>query len=188
MRICMKGKITAITSVAAILFALTVGPRADAQDVRYNFDKDADFSKYKTYRWVPARAGTQVDELTDKQIKSALDTELAKKGLTKASGDTADLNTSYQVALSEKEQVTLTGTGAGYRRWGGMGTVYGDTTIIPLGALALDMNDASTNNLVWRGVATKEIDPKAKPDKRDKNLAKGVAKLLKNYPPAQEKK
>jgi hypothetical protein len=24
-----------------------------AQDVRYNFDKNADFSKFKTYKWVP---------------------------------------------------------------------------------------------------------------------------------------
>jgi len=41
--------------------------------------------------------------------------------------------------------------------------------------------------LVWRGVASKQIDTKAKPDKREKNLDKGMAKLLKNYPPPVKK-
>jgi len=48
------------------------------------------------------------------------------------------------------------------------------------------MYDASNKQLVWRGIATKTIDQKAKPDKRQKNLTKGVAKLLKNYPPKKK--
>ena len=45
------------------------------------------------------------------------------------------------------------------------------------------MYDPAKKQLVWRGEATKTLDPKAKPDKRQKNITKGVAKLLKNYPP-----
>lgn len=37
---------------------------------------------------------------------------------------------------------------------------------------------------VWRGVASKEVDTKASPEKRDKNVNKAAEKLLKNYPPA----
>ena len=51
------------------------------------------------------------------------------------------------------------------------------------GQLAVDMNDSKNHALVWRGLASKTIDPKAKPEKQQKNLAKAVAKLLKNYPP-----
>jgi hypothetical protein len=40
---------------------------------------------------------------------------------------------------------------------------------------------------VWRGVAGKTLDPKAKPDKQQKNLDKAVAKMLKNYPPPVKK-
>jgi hypothetical protein len=40
---------------------------------------------------------------------------------------------------------------------------------------------------VWEGTASKVIDPKAKPEKQQKNLAKAVSKLLKNYPPPQKK-
>jgi hypothetical protein len=41
--------------------------------------------------------------------------------------------------------------------------------------------------LVWRGLASKTLDPKAKPEKQQKNLAKAVKKLLKNYPPPAKK-
>jgi hypothetical protein len=54
-----------------------------AQDVRYDFDKDKDFSKYKTYKWVPIKGADQPDDLTAKQVTAAIDTELASKGLTK---------------------------------------------------------------------------------------------------------
>ena len=57
------------------------------------------------------------------------------------------------------------------------------TSTIYTGQLALDMYNSADKDLVWRGVASKTIDPKAKPDKRQKNLNKAVAKLLKNYPP-----
>jgi hypothetical protein len=49
------------------------------------------------------------------------------------------------------------------------------------------MYDSANKALVWRGVMSKTIDPKAKPDKQQKNLNKAVAKLLKNYPPPVKK-
>jgi hypothetical protein len=49
------------------------------------------------------------------------------------------------------------------------------------------MYDAAEKKLVWRGSASKTLDTKAKPEKRQKNLRKGVAKLLKNYPPQPKK-
>jgi hypothetical protein len=40
---------------------------------------------------------------------------------------------------------------------------------------------------VWRGVASKTIDPEAKPEKQQKNLTKAVEKIFKNYPPKEKK-
>ena len=59
----------------------------------------------------------------------------------------------------------------------------GSTTTIYVGQLALDMYATSPKALVWRGVASKTLDTKAKPEKQQKNLEKAVAKVLKNYPP-----
>jgi hypothetical protein len=49
--------------------------------------------------------------------------------------------------------------------------------------LVVDMYESSKKDLVWRGTASKTIDPKAKPEKQQNNLRKAVQKLLKNYPP-----
>jgi hypothetical protein len=164
------------------------------QDVRYNFDKDTDFSKFKTYKWVDMKEAQKVDELIDKQIKAAIDAELAKKGLSKVDADSADLYIGYQTAIGTEKQFTSYNNDWGYGPgWGGGwyggggGMTTGQTSTIYTGQLALDMYDSAHKDLVWRGTASKTLDPNAKPDKRQKNLGKAVAKLLKNYPPPVKK-
>lgn len=184
---------TARFSMGVLLLAAAT---AFAQDVRYNFDKNTDFSQFKTYKWVPMKEAAKVDDLLDKQIKDTIDAELAKKSLTKTDADSADLYIGYQVGIGTEKQFTSYDTGWGYGPgwyrggWygGGGGMTTGQTSTIYVGQLALDMNDSKNHDLVWRGVASKTIDPKAKPDKQQKNLTKTVAKLLKNYPPPPPKK
>jgi len=167
-----------------------------AQDVRYNFDKSAVFEKFRTYKWVQVKGSPQLDQLVEQQVKSAIEAELAKKGLTKATGEDADLLIAYQFTLSQEKEFSSYSSGFGYgggwgRGWygGGMGSTMSTTTTstIHIGELALDMYDPAAKQLVWRGVATKTLDAKAKPDKVQKNLTKGVAKLLQNYPPPAPK-
>jgi hypothetical protein len=177
-------------SIVGLLLAASA---ALGQDVRYNFDKDTEFSKLKTYKWVTLKDAAKVNELVDKQIITAVDAELATKGLTKIDGDSADLYVGYQAAVGEEKQYTSYssdwGYGGGWYRggWyggmGGMSTTTGQTSTIYVGQLALDMYDSANRALVWRGVASKTINQKAKPEKQEKNLKKAVAKLLKNYPP-----
>ena len=175
---------------------LMVAGRALGQDVRYNFDKDTDFSKFKTYKWVEIKGAQQVDDITDKQIKEAVDSVLATKGLEKTTSDDADLYVGYQTAIGQEKQYTSFNTGWGYGPgWGGgwygggmnTGMTTGSTSTIYTGQLALDMYNSKGHDLVWRGVASKTIDTKAKPDKRQKNLNKAVTKMLKNYPPPVKK-
>ncbi len=180
-----------VLSVVTLLLAAS----SVAQDVRFNFDKSADFSKFKTYKWVPIKDADKVNELVDKQIKDAVDAELATKGLTKVEGDDANLYIGYQPAVGQEKQFNSYSTGYGYGPgwgggwYGGMGTTTttGTTSTIYKGQLDLDMYDSAGHDLVWRGVVSKTIDPKAKPEKQQKNLAKAVKKLLKNYPPPVKK-
>jgi hypothetical protein len=161
-----------------------------AQDVSYNYDQSTDFAKFKTYKWVPIKDAMQVDQLIDQQIKAAIDAELTKKGLSKTDGDKADLYIGYQTAVGQEKQINAYNTGGGGwgygARWGG-GMTTATTSTINIGTLVLDMYDPAAKLLVWRGKASKTLDMGAKPDKRQKNLAKAVAKLLKNYPPAAKK-
>lgn len=160
---------------------------ASAQSVTYNFDQDADFSKYKTYKWVEISGGIKLDDITAKQLTDALEAQLAKKGLTKTASDNADLFVGYQFATKQEREVTAYNTGWGYGpRWGGTGISSATTSTLTIGSVALDMYDAAQKRLVWRGIATKTIDEGAKPDKRQKNIQKGSEKLLKNYPPKKK--
>jgi Domain of unknown function (DUF4136) len=165
---------------------------AFGQDVRYNFDKDTNFSRFKTYEWVILKDAPTANDLVTKQLKDAVDAELATKGLTKVDDDTANLFIGYQAGVGQEKQFTSFssdwGYGGGWYRGGwygpGGGTTTGSTSTIYVGQLVLDMYDSANRDLVWRGVASKTLDSKAKPDKQQKNLAKAVKKLLKNYPPA----
>ncbi len=174
---------------------LMVAAFASAQDVSYNFDQKADFTKYKTYKWVVKKDAEQPDELTARQIVAAIDKQLATKGLKKVDADPADLYIAYQVAISKEKEATTWNTGYamgpgwGGRYYGAYGGGMSSTTIstIYIGAIDLDMYDPATKTLVWRGLASKQIDTKASPEKRQKNLDKGMAKLLKNFPPKAKK-
>lgn len=178
------------------LWLLAASAVALGQDVRYNFDRNTDFSRFKTYKWVALRDAAKPDDLTDKQIKDTLDTELSQKGLSKVDSDQADLFVGYQAAIGTEKQFTSFnsdwGYGGGWNRGGwygrpGGGMTTGQTSTIYVGQLAVDMYDSANHDLVWRGVASKTLDTKAKPDKQQKNLNKAVAKLMKNYPPTTKK-
>ena len=182
------------------LFSLLVGLMACtsgtlAQDVRYNFDRETDFSRFKTYKWVELKNAQNPGDLLDKQIKSVFDTQLAAKGLTKVDADPADLYIGYQVSVGQEKEFTSYNTdwgyGAGWYRGGwygspGGGMSTGTTSTIYIGQIALDMYDSANKDLVWRGLGSKTIDPKAKPEKQQKNLTKTATKMLKNYPPVKK--
>jgi hypothetical protein len=160
----------------AMLVLLALGAsRGVAQDVRYDFDKDKDFSKYKTYKWVPVNNADKTDDLRAIAL-SAIDAELATKGFTKTDSDEADLYIDYPTTIGSEKQFTSYNTGWGYGPDWGSWLVYA-------GQLDLSMYDSHTKQLVWRGTASKTLDPKAKPEKKQENMKKTVKKLMKYFPP-----
>ena len=187
----MQKKIFVLSLIIVLAASIAAG-----QDVRYNFDRNTDFSKFKTYKWVILKNAAKLDDLLDNQIKAAVDAELARKGLTKVEDDSANLYIGYQAAVGQEKEFTSYssdwGYGGGWYRggWygpmGGMSTTTGQTSTIYKGQLAVDMYDSANHSLIWRGLGSKTIDPKAKPDKQQKNLQKAVAKILKNYPPKKK--
>jgi hypothetical protein len=69
---------------------------------------------------VPIKDASKVSDLVNKQIKDAIDAELATKGLTKVEGDDASLYIGYQPAVGEEKQFNSYSTGWGYGPgWGG---------------------------------------------------------------------
>jgi Domain of unknown function (DUF4136) len=172
-----------------VLFILVCAP---AQDVHYNYDRDANFVAFKTYRWVDLR--NQIpDQLIDRDVKRAIDEQLAQKGLTKVEGD-ADLLVGYEALINLEKGIDLSGHGTrggpgGWGGWGGFdsGTVTGQTSTIPVGTLLVSLYDPAKKQLIWRGDASKAVDLQKDPNKNYKNLQKAMTKLFKNYPPPAQK-
>ena len=155
-----------------LAFSLLMASIASGQSVDCEFSDGADFSHFKTYKWVTFKNVAPIDDVTDEQIKAAVDTALAKKGLTKVDGDTADLFIGYQTNELIDEKFAKLPT------WDvSPQTIY-------QGELGIDMYTPANRNLVWRGVASGTLHPKAKPEKRQKYLNKAVAKMMNNYPPS----
>jgi hypothetical protein len=175
----VKRSRTVFSSVLLLALVSLAGGTLAAQDVRYNFMPGTNFSKYHTYKWVAIEGGAHPNQIVDQEIKQAVDSQLASKGLTKTDGDKADLYIGYQIAVDQEKQWNAFGMGGA--RWGGMGSATSST--ISNGTLVLDMYDPGTKQLVWTGNATKTLDPSGNQEKNMKNLNKAMQKLLKNYPP-----
>ena len=184
-------------ALSSILLLLAAGSTL-AQDVRYDFDWDAHFKKFKTYRWIEIEDAQKPDGVKDKEIRDALDAQLAKKHLTKTNSDNADLFIAYQLGVGAGRQIasynTHWGYGPGWHYGGLYGSWYGgwygflhaneepNPTIYP-GQLALDLYDSKNHHLVWRGVVGNTIDSATLPAVQEKTVHKMVTKLLKKYPP-----
>jgi len=183
----------AVRWILPILILFVASP-VFAQKVSFTFDKEVDFSKYKTYRWEKHPLMQDIDIALLTQLGAAFDAALVKSGLTKATtNSSADLVIVYMAGVDRELDMTTYAVGwMASPSWGGVwysnGMVTTSTTSsVDVGAVSLDMFDRVKQELVWRGVVTKTVDPKAKPDKRQKNITKSAEKLMKNYPPKTKK-
>ena len=175
------------TVFASVGIMLVFATATFAQQVKTDYDRGADFSQFKTYTW--EKVQTQ-DQLWVDRIKEAVNTALAAKGLTpvESGGDMAIV----AIEMTKNQQTLNTfydgfGGGWGWRRGGGFGG-FGDATTTTdtykVGTLVVDMFDAHTKKLVWRGSASDTLSDKS--DKNIKNLDKGVQKMFDHFPPGQK--
>ena len=181
------------TFMAALVATMLAPALLLAQKVSYDFNKSANFAAFKTFAH---KDGTKVGQpLIDERIDAAIDAELALKGLAKVDSN-PDVFVVYHVAFDKEKDISSYSSGyaGGYGPygwgWGGGGWGSSMTTTqvrnILIGTLVIDIADAKAGQLAWRGMATKEVDPQTKPEKRDKNISNAVKKVLKNYPPKQK--
>lgn len=165
---------------------ISIGVAAFAQDVQFDYDRSANFSAYKTYQWVDYKPVQVGDELLDRDIKRAVDEQLAGKGLRRVESG-GDLLVGYQAGISQEKEFDSIGTGG----WGGP-FVWGNnrvtTSTIDIGKLTIGLFDPAAKQLVWRGYASKTLNISKDPDKNYRNLEKAMAKLFHNYPPGMGKR
>jgi hypothetical protein len=176
-----------IAIAAALVF---VGTAAFAQDVKTDFDKNANFGAIKTFA---VKIGTSWNnQISEKRISDEVAQTLTEKGWKQV-----DANPDALVLLhGATEKQTSLNTfysggygGYGYRGWGGMGGMGTATTTTSeylVGTLVVDIFDAKSKALVFRGSASDEISDKT--EKNIKKVEKATAKMFKDFPPGSKEK
>ena len=164
-------------STAAVLL---LGTAAMAQKVTYDVDRSANFPAFKTYAWIP---GTNLsDPLNHKRVVDDVNAQLVARRLTRVNAiDGPDLLVAYHATFDRTLQISGFASGWGPSRFGG-GSATARTDRILTGTLVVDVIDARTRTIVWRGTAAKEVDTDANPDTRDRNITRAAERLFKNYP------
>lgn len=172
---------TTMFAMAALVLAGTI---AFAQNVSYDFDASTNFAALKTYAWI--RGTPLTDEINHRRVVGAIEAQLAQRGLTRLeTSANADLLVAYHATFDRDLQINGFSSGWGGYRFAGNRTGSARTEQILVGTLGVDLINAKSKTIVWRAMATKDVDVNAKPEKREKNIDKTVEKLFKNYPPKQ---
>ena len=178
-------------SVMALALVAGLAVSAAAQDVNTDFDKAADFSKYKTFA---AKIETQWgNPLGEKRVIDEIEKALVAKGWKKVDAVSADTFVVIHGATQVKRDLNTFYSGGGYggygyRGYGGMGMGSASTTVseYTVGTLVVDIFDAKNKQLLWRGSGKDELSDKA--DKNYKKIVKATEKMFKKFPPMPEKK
>ncbi|HMA76061.1 MAG TPA: DUF4136 domain-containing protein [Candidatus Krumholzibacteriaceae bacterium] len=152
--------------------------------VKTDFDRGADFSLYKTYRWIPEnkikpRNRMMKDELIRKHVHSAVEREMAKMGFIKAGRSKADLLITYYIGTKRK----VDGTRYGYGGWRRFHNRPVSVRKYKEGTLILDFVDAGNKQLVWRGWASSVFHGR---ENSAEDIAESVERLLREYPPIKK--
>jgi hypothetical protein len=171
---CRTAMRIALIAVTALIL---LGTGAAAQEISIDYRK-VDFAHFKTYAWASGHPAP--DELLNQSIVSSIDGQLSAKGLTNVShAEDPDVLVSYDVVFDR--DIRGRGLRDGWRnlRWrSGSGDVL-------MGMLVVNLVDSGTGTMVWRGMASGDVDANASPKKHDKKIHEVVQKIFRSYPPKE---
>ena len=161
--------------IAAAAVVSTMTAAAYAQKVSVDSDPGAAFATYKTYAWT---GGTPApNPLNEQRLRTSVDAHLAVRGL--AMNTTApDVIVATHVTTKERQELIASGFGYGPWWGGGLGTASIET--YTEGTLIVDLYDAHTKKMVWRGVATATASDK--PSKNTAKINKALDKMFEKFP------
>jgi hypothetical protein len=187
----IKERIAAQITCALVLGTLLAGSGCSPIKIQNDFDKDADFRTYSTYDWLENRPGyagrsgasTEIAVSIDKIIRTAILTELDGMGYGQNTED-PDVIVIYHTGMADQIDVSAWGYRYGHAYWGWHG-LGADVYAYREGTLIVDLIDAETMTLVWRGAAQSTIDDPPNIEKAEKTIPEAVRKMFKWYPPAQ---
>jgi len=184
--ICLKFGVWALLSVAVV--------PAVAQKVNVGYDKNTDFSRYRTYtRMEPGMTPSR--PILYATVVGSIDHELKSKGLGKADSD-GDLlvvpSGGMEFGINQAAGTPILNTYSGIpptvdaTMWvGAAGPANLMAPYVPEGTLLLTFIDRVSNKVVWSGTVTQKFDIENKKDSLDR-VDKAIVKLIAQFPPKKK--
>jgi hypothetical protein len=164
---------------AFILTLLTMS--SFGMGIKTDYDSDFNFGSLKTFAFQTPRRGVgdqlRTDTLEAKRIQDALTSQLETRNFQLAEGN-PDFFVTYYARSKEKEVLGSFEYGFPHTwRWGWGGDLW--TEDYTQGSLLMDIVDAKTNQLVWRGVVTDVLHKT--PDQSQKQVDKAAEELVAHF-------
>jgi len=173
---------------------------APTPKIGYDFDRSTDFSAYHTYAWMSGDQEKTGDRRADSsavdmRIRIAVGTQLRLKGYQTLPEGTPDFFVAYHVGLKDSSPSISTqyysdgmaghafSHSADSRSASGAAPSLNETASYLTGSLLIDVIDAGTKKLVWRGTAAGEVDPGLTSQQRDERTKANVHSILSHFPP-----
>jgi hypothetical protein len=173
---------------------------APSPKIGYDFDRSTDFSAYHTYAWMSGDQEKTGDRRADSsavdmRIRIAVGTQLRLKGYQTLPEGKPDFFVAYHVGLKDSSPSISTqyysdgmaghafSHSADSRSAGGAAPSLNETASYLTGSLLIDVIDAATKKLVWRGTAAGEVDPGLTSQQRDERTKAIVHNILSHFPP-----
>jgi hypothetical protein len=140
-----------------------------------DYDHTVNWSQFHTFQIV---GGTQSpDTFTQKRIEDGITSALTSKGWQAVTSN-PDVTVSPHVVLSAEKQWNATSTG-GFRRMGG-GMGQATQTEVPIGTIVVNMTNAKTGELIWRGMSQDQVSGGGSDNGK---VQQAMQELFKNFPP-----
>jgi len=160
--------------------------------VDYDYDTAYDFTKLKTYDWIPSPPGSQIENMTEKRLTQAVNTQLQAKGYSQSSESPDFLISLQGIKKTVESGSTAVGASVGIPV-GRAGTISvgggkSKPRVKQEGTLTMDFLDRTTNTVIWQGTATAAIQPKSTPEEQQQRINQVIAELLIKFPPQQVRK
>jgi hypothetical protein len=149
-----------------------------------DFDPRTDFSIYKTFDF---KEGSKPrNAVARRSVEYAIQTALEGRGLEYVENG-ASLDIFIHFVLDTEIRFETYGYGtAGWYGWGWGGGTVTTARAIPVGTLLIDLVDARSKALVWRGIVKDEISTTLYPEEREKKAIGIARELFAKFPPARK--
>jgi len=179
-----------ILRILTVVTALVLTAGCSTLTVNYDYDNNVDFTEFKTFSWMAKPAGVPVNALEaqgqsgllDGRIREAIAAVMADRGFTE-DANAPDLLAIHHLGHQEKVQVTDWGYRYSDYYWG-YGSRQIDVHQYTEGTLIIDLVDAETKSLVWRGSGTGVVEKvQRSPEEQQRKVNDVIMQIMVNFPP-----